>query len=226
MFVFPTELSSLADDTFMNALRYPGSNSAEGAAKLLLRDAIVAVLNASHPDVNSPLSASEIANLVNDALASMDRKTMLDTRQMIDQHNTQGDPLSVVADRIGRHPRQESCPDEGALASMGNAERPPRGPLRPLFRWGWPPFHTYFKSAAISSAVWRLNPASLAKRGQSSTTPRTPARRSRGRRTPKRSASPIRSSRAMSRNLPFALIRFRDPGLLGSHALIQVAGQT
>jgi hypothetical protein len=77
----------------MNALRYHGGSGAEGAAKLLLRDAIVAVLNASHPDVNFPLSESEIVNMVNGALASMDRMTMMNTRQMIDQHNTQGCPL-------------------------------------------------------------------------------------------------------------------------------------
>jgi hypothetical protein len=47
-------------------------------------------LNASHPDVNYPLTETEIIEIVDEALASMDRKTMKDARHAIDQHNANG----------------------------------------------------------------------------------------------------------------------------------------
>jgi hypothetical protein len=73
LFLLPVELDFLADDTLAEALRYPGGNGIEGAARLLLRTAVVAVLNA--------------------ALASLDRKTMQDARHEIGPRNGQGCPL-------------------------------------------------------------------------------------------------------------------------------------
>ena len=80
-------------DTLDDALSYPGGNGASGGARLLLRTAVVALLNASHPDVNYPLAVAEILQIVNDALATMNRKAMQDARHEIDQHNSQGCPL-------------------------------------------------------------------------------------------------------------------------------------
>jgi hypothetical protein len=94
IFSCPPELSSLGDDTLMDALRYPGGNGVEGGARLLLRTAVVAVLNASHPDVNYSLSVAEISAAVDAALASLDRRTMQECRHEIDQHNSQGCPLN------------------------------------------------------------------------------------------------------------------------------------
>jgi hypothetical protein len=94
VFTIPSELEDLADDTLMNALKYPGGNGVDGAARLLLRTAVVALLNASHQDLNFPLSETEVIDAVNGALASLDRRTMMDVRHDLDMHNTQGCPLN------------------------------------------------------------------------------------------------------------------------------------
>jgi hypothetical protein len=77
----------------MEALEYPGGNGVEGGARLLLRTAVVALLNASHPEINYPFTETEILMRVDDALDSMDRKRMLNTRDELDQYNAQGCPL-------------------------------------------------------------------------------------------------------------------------------------
>ena len=77
----------------MDALEYGGGNGADGAARLLLREATVALLNASHPEVHFPLSVEEIVSLVNEALAGMNRNDMLRAKQDVGRHNGQGCPL-------------------------------------------------------------------------------------------------------------------------------------
>ena len=93
IFLIPADLDFLAANTLAEVLRYPGGNGAEGAARLLLRTATVAVLNAAHPEVNYPISVPEIVAIVDPALASMDRKTMQDARHEIGPRNGQGCPL-------------------------------------------------------------------------------------------------------------------------------------
>src|SRR6266849_875249 len=70
-----------------------------------------------------------------------------------------------------------------------------------------PPHHTKRKSAATRWDAESLNPALLENLDQLSRAVRTSFNRSTGRLTPKRSASIRRSSRAISLNLPFTLIR-------------------
>jgi len=93
VFTTPVELQIPDGDTFMDALRYPGGNGPSGAARLLLRHAIGAVLNAAHPDVNYPLTLSEVTAQVDSALASLDRKTMLDAKNDLERNNGGGCPL-------------------------------------------------------------------------------------------------------------------------------------
>ena len=93
VFTIPEELELSADDTLYDGLRHPGGNGASGGARLLLRTAVVALLNASHPDVNFPLTEAEIIQIVDGALATMDRNAMQDARHEIDMHNSQGCPL-------------------------------------------------------------------------------------------------------------------------------------
>ncbi|MCA9726919.1 MAG: hypothetical protein KC729_04495, partial [Candidatus Eisenbacteria bacterium] len=93
-FVIPEELAEMADDSLDDALRYPGGNGVDGAARLLLRDAVVALLNAAHPDVHFSLTSDEVASIVNDGLASLDRRTMQDARHDIGPSNGGGCPLN------------------------------------------------------------------------------------------------------------------------------------
>ncbi len=77
---------SLVDDTLMDGLNYGGSGTL-GAARNLLKQAVAAVLNASHPNVSYPLSLSAIIADVNWALNSHDRNTMLGLAGELDQFN-------------------------------------------------------------------------------------------------------------------------------------------
>lgn len=88
-----SEYGPLSGDDFMHALQYNGGNKDIGAARILLRSAVAALLNAAHPAINYPLSASAIIDDVNDALGSHDRMTMLDLKDILDGYNNLGAEL-------------------------------------------------------------------------------------------------------------------------------------
>ncbi len=71
-------------------LWFKGGNSVLGATKILLHHAIAAVLNTAHPDVDYPLTEYEIVTQVNDALASLNRTTMLTLKDTLDAYNNNG----------------------------------------------------------------------------------------------------------------------------------------
>jgi hypothetical protein len=77
----------LTDDTLEDALEYHGDNTTEGAARILLRNAVGSVLNAAHPNINYPVQMDDLIAEVNEALGSMDRDTMLDLEAILDVYN-------------------------------------------------------------------------------------------------------------------------------------------
>ena len=79
-------------DMLMDALNYPGGRGAEGAARILLRAATAAVLNAEHSAINYPLTTAEITTSVNSALASGDRGVMISLASILDTNNNLGTP--------------------------------------------------------------------------------------------------------------------------------------
>jgi cysteine-rich repeat protein len=87
---FPT----LADDTLLEGLSYEGGKGAIGGARILLRAAIAALLNEAHPDVD--YSVDGVIALVNAALATGDRATMITLGGVLDDANNgvDGCPLS------------------------------------------------------------------------------------------------------------------------------------
>jgi cysteine-rich repeat protein len=87
---FPT----LADDTLLDGLAYHGGSGAIGGARILLRAAIAALLNEAHPDVD--YSVDGVIVLVNAALATGDRATMIALGGVLDDANNGADgcPLS------------------------------------------------------------------------------------------------------------------------------------
>ena len=88
-------ISQLGSDTLLTALSYQGGNDLKGAAQILLRAAVSAVLNAAHPDVKDyPLSAQEVIAKVNAALATKDRSTILALASLLDGYNNLGCPLA------------------------------------------------------------------------------------------------------------------------------------
>jgi len=67
-----------------------GGSGVEGGARILLRAAVAALLNASHPDVAYPRSEADVISDVNAALASGDRDTMLALATALDLDNNLG----------------------------------------------------------------------------------------------------------------------------------------
>lgn len=73
--------------TMMEALSFKGGSSLEGAAAILLREAVTAVLNAAHPDVDYPSDELNVVIDVEVALAIGDRETMTDLADELDEDN-------------------------------------------------------------------------------------------------------------------------------------------
>jgi len=91
----PSDLVSLADDTLLEALKYRGGRGVEGAARILLRAAVAAGLNAAHPDVDYPLGQGDVVNAVYSALDNLNRKEMLELASELDGYNNAGCPAGV-----------------------------------------------------------------------------------------------------------------------------------
>ena len=90
VFAVPLALSDLGDDTLLQALAYGGGPGALGGAKNLLRQAVAALLNAADPDVAYPMTEADIISQVNDALASLDKDTMNELKNTLDENNNLG----------------------------------------------------------------------------------------------------------------------------------------
>lgn len=93
VFTLPGSLSSLNNNTLLDALRYGGGPGLLGGAKNLLRAAVAALLNSVHPSVNYPLSQAEVISQVNTALATQNRATMLSLASDLDTNNNLSCPL-------------------------------------------------------------------------------------------------------------------------------------
>jgi hypothetical protein len=85
---------SLANKTLLQSLQGGGGPGTEGAARILLRAAVAALLNAAHPGTNYPRTTAEILTDVNAALTSNDRDTMLALATELDGDNNLGCPLN------------------------------------------------------------------------------------------------------------------------------------
>jgi hypothetical protein len=79
--------------TLLEALSFSGGPGETGAAQILLRAAVAALLNGASPVVDYPLDQSTVISVVNAALASGDRDTMLSLAGLLDYFNNFGCPL-------------------------------------------------------------------------------------------------------------------------------------
>jgi len=93
VFTIPSQIDSkIANKTLIETLGGGGGGGINGAAKILLRAAVAALLNAAHPNINYPLSTTKVITDVNNALASRDRFTMLALADELDKlNNLEGD---------------------------------------------------------------------------------------------------------------------------------------
>jgi hypothetical protein len=86
--------SSLGTASLIDALSFKGGSSLEGAAGNLLRAAVAALLDASHPNVAYPRTPAGVIAEVNTALASGSRDTLLSVAAALDRDNNLGCPLN------------------------------------------------------------------------------------------------------------------------------------
>ena len=93
VFDVPPCVGELATDSLIKALYYGGGDGVVGAAQNLLRAAVASVLNSVSPKVDFPHTEATIIALVNNALASCDRDTMLSLAESLDNDNNLGCPL-------------------------------------------------------------------------------------------------------------------------------------
>jgi len=100
--VFPSALAypDLGTATLAEALDFPGGSGVEGAARILLRAAVAALLNAAHPDVEYPSIVADVIAAVDAALASGDRSAMLELATQLDNDNNLGCPLGGGAANV------------------------------------------------------------------------------------------------------------------------------
>lgn len=81
-------------DTLLNALNYKGGSGLDGAKRLLLKQAVAGLLNASSGQVDYRLTRAELIQYVTFALNSNDRDVILALASTLDAYNNQGCPLN------------------------------------------------------------------------------------------------------------------------------------
>ena len=90
VFDIPNDLphATIFSFLFIYIVLYFGEgHSIFGAANTLLKHAVVALLNAAHPEVNYPLTETEIIDSVNNAFADLNRETMLSLKDTLEHYN-------------------------------------------------------------------------------------------------------------------------------------------
>lgn len=94
--VFPESLfwPAISYSTLLAALGFGGGPGSDGAAEILLRAGVAALLNASHPNVNYPRTTASVLTDVNAALATHSRDSMLALAAALDADNNRGCPLN------------------------------------------------------------------------------------------------------------------------------------
>ena len=90
IFTFPASFSNLADDTLLEALQYKGGNDVEGAARIFLRQAVAALLNACSTELNYPYTEAQVIDIVNIVLGWQDRDAFLWNKDVLEAANELG----------------------------------------------------------------------------------------------------------------------------------------
>ncbi len=89
VFTLPSSLGDL-NVSLGNALCFIGGEGVEGAARILLQQAVAGLLNSAHHLIDYPMFQFELIPDVNSALASGDRDQMLILKDTLDEYNNLG----------------------------------------------------------------------------------------------------------------------------------------
>jgi hypothetical protein len=84
----------LDNNTLLQALSFNGGAGNTAAARILLRSAVAALLNAAHPNIDYPRTPASVIADVNAALASNNRGTMIRLADRLDADNNLGCPIN------------------------------------------------------------------------------------------------------------------------------------
>ncbi|MFB3786923.1 MAG: SdrD B-like domain-containing protein [bacterium] len=96
LFSLPPYLSKLGNEDLIDALLLKDKDQGKirvTVAQLLLREAVAALLNASHTSVSYPMEATEIIKVVNEAIASEDAYAIIKLALEFEQENNRICPL-------------------------------------------------------------------------------------------------------------------------------------
>ena len=74
--------------SLLDALSFQGGPGVEGGARILMKQAVAALLNAAHSDVDYPLTVAQVINQTNAALASDNRNTMIALAGTLEGYNS------------------------------------------------------------------------------------------------------------------------------------------
>ena len=88
------DVYGLDNVTLLAALSLRGGKGELGAAQILLRAAVAALLNAAHGDITYGQTPAQVIAEVNAALAGGSRSTMLSLASELDMYNNLGCPLN------------------------------------------------------------------------------------------------------------------------------------
>jgi hypothetical protein len=94
--VFPqvVQYPELSSATLLDALGFQGGPDVSGAAEILLRAGVAALLNAAHPGVDFPRTSADVILAVETALSGGNRDAMLVLAAALDADNNLGCPLN------------------------------------------------------------------------------------------------------------------------------------
>jgi hypothetical protein len=94
--VFPSAATwpAIASSTLLQTLGFDGGAGSDGAAEILLRAGVAALLDAAHPGVDYPRTEASVLADVHAALFNGSRDGMLLLAAQLDADNNEGWPLS------------------------------------------------------------------------------------------------------------------------------------
>jgi hypothetical protein len=93
--VFDLPWFNTRNKTLMEALNFRGGRTVKAKARILLRAAVAALLNACDPDVDYPLTVAGIISDVNAAIATQDKGVILGLKDELDAYNNLGCPINA-----------------------------------------------------------------------------------------------------------------------------------
>jgi hypothetical protein len=100
VFDIPPEFASLEGHNLLQALKYRGGRTTKAKARILLRHAVAALLNACDPNFDYPLTVAGVIEKVNAALATLNKSEILSTKNELAGYNQVGCGIKAHCDPI------------------------------------------------------------------------------------------------------------------------------